>query len=136
MTFKEDLKFGQTFEIKALDYFKYNTYKKNNDNRYDLILDDKIKIEVKADRLSYHTNNIAIEFECFDNPSGISISEADYYIYFIIKPNNEYTVYKFKTDELKDIIKNCRIVSGGDMKASKMYLLNVNKIKNFITRLN
>lgn len=136
MPFKEDLKFGQKYELIALKYFEYNTYKQNNDNRYDLLLDDKIKVEVKADRLSHLTNNIAIEYECFNEPSGISTSEADFYIYFIIKPNNEYTVYKFKTDELKDIIKNCRIVRGGDMKASKMYLLNVNKIKNFIMRLN
>lgn len=131
MTWKKDLKFGQQYELIALKYLDFKEYTLNIDYRYDLLLDNKIKIEVKADRLAHKTNNLAIEFECFDKPSGIYISEADYYIYFIVKPNNEYTVYKIKTDDLKEKIKDCIIVRGGDMKASKMYLLNLDKIKDF-----
>jgi hypothetical protein len=131
MTWKDDLKFGQQYELIALKYFDFIEYQLNDDNRYDLLLDNQIKVEVKADRLSHSTRNMAIEFECFDKPSGINTSEADYYIYFVVKPNNEYTAYKIKTEDLKKKVEGCRIVRGGDMKASKMYLLNLNAMKEF-----
>ena len=131
MTWKDDLKFGQQYELIALKYLEFNEYQLNDDNRYDLLLDNKIKVEVKADRLSHWTRNMAIEFECFDKPSGINTSEADFYIYFVVKPNNEYTVYKIKTEDLKKKVEGCKIVFGGDMKASKMYLLSLNAMKEF-----
>ena len=87
--FAKQLSQGQEYEKKSLEYLDYDDYKHDKKYRkeYDLIIikDGKeIKIEVKSDRQASQTGNLAIEYECNRKPSGISSTEADFYIYFIV----------------------------------------------------
>jgi hypothetical protein len=50
---------------------------------YDICADG-IYYEVKSDRKAHATNNICIEYECSQKPSGINVTQADFYVYFII----------------------------------------------------
>jgi len=109
------------------------------------------KIEVKSDRQAGRTGNLCIEYECNGKPSGITSTEADYYMYFIVYakekdaeglPREE--CYNIPVDELKQIVKSCKKVRGGDGDRSLMYLLNkslvqqylINKIPNFNNKYN
>ena len=95
------------------------------------MLQDK-KIEVKSERGMWkNTGNIAIEYESYGKPSGINATEADYWFHNLCVGEDTFCTLVFKVDSLKKIIENLdykRSVSGGDHKASKMYLLNLQKL--------
>ena len=95
------------------------------------MLQDK-KIEVKSERgMWQNTGNIAIEYESYGKPSGISATEADYWFHNLCVGEDTFCTLVFKVDSLKQIIENLdykRTVSGGDHNASKMYLLNLQKL--------
>jgi hypothetical protein len=95
------------------------------------MLQDK-KIEVKSERdVWQRTGNIAIEYQSWGKPSGIAATEADYWFHNLCVGDDIYATIVFKVDILKKIIDNLdsvRSVSGGDGNASRMYLLNLQKI--------
>ena len=95
------------------------------------MLQDK-KIEVKSERGMWkNTGNIAIEYESYGKPSGINATESDYWFHNLCVGEDTFCTLVFKVDSLKKIIENLdykRSVSGGDHKASKMYLLNLQKL--------
>lgn len=95
------------------------------------MLTDK-KIEVKSERdLWVKTGNIAIEYECYGKPSGIAATEADYWFHNLCIGDRTFATIVFDVASLKQIIDNLdykRTVSGGDNNASKMYLLNLQKL--------
>jgi len=95
------------------------------------MLQDK-KIEVKSERgMWQNTGNIAIEYESYGKPSGINATEADYWFHNLCVGDDTFCTLVFKVDSLKQIIENLdykRTVSGGDHNASKMYLLNLQKL--------
>jgi len=95
------------------------------------MLQDK-KIEVKSERgMWQNTGNIAIEYESYGKPSGINATEADYWFHNLCIGDDTFCTLVFKVDSLKQIIENLdykRTVSGGDHNASKMYLLNLQKL--------
>jgi hypothetical protein len=95
------------------------------------MLTDK-KIEVKSERdLWVNTGNIAIEYECYGKPSGIAATESDYWFHNLCIGNRTFATLVFDVPSLKRIIDNLdykRTVSGGDNYASKMYLLNIQKL--------
>ena len=95
------------------------------------MLQDK-KIEVKSERdVWQHTGNIAIEYESYGKPSGIAATEADYWFHNLCIGDDIFATLVFDTDSLRRIIDNLdykRSVSGGDHNASKMYLLNLQKL--------
>ncbi len=137
MPFHEDLKLGQKYEKKALEHLEYDTYKimEGNFKPYDIRIwknHELTKYEIKCDRLSIKTGNLAIEYECNNKPSGITSTEADNYLYFIIKPNDEYDLYNVPVGYLKNMCKDCRSVKGGDGYRSKMYLLKKEKLLNYL----
>jgi hypothetical protein len=90
------------------------------------------KIEVKSERGMWtRTGNIAIEFECYGKPSGISTTEADYWFHKLCIGNRTYATLVFDVPSLKQIIDNLdykRKVYGGDNNASRMYLVNIQKL--------
>ena len=104
------------------------------------MLQDK-KIEVKSERdMWQRTGNIAIEYESYGKPSGINATEADYWFHNLCIGEEVYCTLVFNINSLKKIIDNLdykKSVSGGDHNASRMYLLNIQKlfssdvIKNF-----
>lgn len=136
MNFNRDLKFGEKYEKIFLDSRKnVVSYKKINGQfkPYDLeILYENgktIKYEVKADRQSHITGNIAIEFKCNNKDSGITATEAKYYIYYIIKDDEIIDRYKISVKKIKQFInekKYSKIIFGGDGFKSQMYLFNKN----------
>jgi len=95
------------------------------------MLQDK-KIEVKSERdLWQKTGNIAIEYECYGKPSGINATESDYWFHNLCIGEDTFATIVFDTKSLKRIIDNLdykRSVSGGDNNASRMYLLNLQKL--------
>jgi len=95
------------------------------------MLTDK-KIEVKSERdLWVKTGNIAIEYESWGKPSGIAATEADYWFHNLCIGDRTFATIVFDVPSLKQIIDNLdykRSVSGGDNYASKMYLLNLQKL--------
>ena len=132
--FLEDLKMGNQYELETLKFYTYTTYKLNNDYKYDLLLDDNIKIEVKADRMTYKTNNICIEYECNNKPSGISRSEASIYCYYVVKPDMGYDLYKIPVEDIKVMITNNlykRSMNGGDGWRSKFYLFDISHFRKY-----
>ena len=137
--FFKDLKYGKRYEEEALKYFEYKKVHipKGRFKGYDFILDDKIKVEVKSDRMAQRTGNIAIEYAYKDYDSGINATKADYYIYFIER-YNKYDCYKIPVKKLKKIItkKKPRTVRGGDFKNSKMFLLKISDIKKYLVENN
>lgn len=95
------------------------------------MLQDK-KIEVKSERDVWQkTGNIAIEYECYGKPSGINATESDYWFHNLCIGEDIFATIVFETNSLKRIINNLdykRSVSGGDNNASRMYLLNLQKL--------
>lgn len=133
MSFFKDLKFGHGYEKKALEYFEYTSVEipQGKCKGYDFILDGTIKVEVKADRLAQRTGNIAIEYKSRGKPSGLSTTEAYYYIYFVERySNNE--CYILPVEILKQLTTNSITVMGGDNRSSALYLLSLKKIQEYI----
>ena len=95
------------------------------------MLQDK-KIEVKSERDVWkRTGNIAIEYESWNKPSGIAATEADYWFHNLCVGDETYATLVFKTDNLKKILNSLEkkvTVRGGDHNASKMYLINLQKL--------
>ena len=109
------------------------------DLKYGTIREEKIadmltnkKIEVKSEKdIWQKSGNICIEYESWGKPSGIKATEADYWFHNLCIGEDEYCTLVFKTDSLRKIIKNLdnkKSVSGGDNNASRMYLLNIQKL--------
>ena len=95
------------------------------------MLQDK-KIEVKSERdIWQKSGNIAIEYESYGKPSGIKATESDYWFHNLCVGDDTFCTLVFDTKSLKKIIKNLdskKSVSGGDNNASRMYLLNLQKL--------
>ena len=126
----------------------YDVVKYNDDNRYDLLLSNGIKIEVKHDH-GTRTGNMCIEFMSRNKPSCISVTESDYHI-FVFPMIQE--IWMMKTDKLKEMIKDFKIgltddnwttdlmyfdnLPGGDAdpitgeKTSKIHLFRMKDIKH------
>ncbi len=112
--FAGDLKFGLGMEDEVIAMFK-----------------DK-KIEVKSEKgMWQRTGNIAIEYESWGKPSGINETGSYYWFHNLCIGDDEYCTLVFNTATLKKIVKRLdsfRTVSGGDNRASQMYLLNLQKL--------
>jgi hypothetical protein len=68
----------------------------NNDNKFDIDLAkaqireeefanilEKAKVEIKTDSIWKKSRKLAIEFRCRGKPSGISVSQAEYYVFIL-----------------------------------------------------
>jgi|TARA_R100000149_G_C5804544_1_gene90423 hypothetical protein len=96
------------------------------------------KIEVKSERGNFknrkswvNSGNIAIEYECYGKPSGINATESEYWFHNLDIGDETFVTLVFDTNSLKKIISKLdskRSVSGGDNKAARMYLLNLEKL--------
>lgn len=137
--FQSDLKLGQQYEKEALKLFEYDSYKISEGcfKDYDLLITTKdkkkLKVEVKADKMAKRTGNIAIEYECNNVPSGITTTRANIWIHYLVD-DNKYLYFKVK--ELKKLIKNAKSVRGGDGCRSRMYLLKVSELNDYIKTCN
>jgi hypothetical protein len=93
-----------------------------------------IKVEVKCDRMTKKTKNICIEFKCSNKSSGITTTESDYYIYFVVGTDD---VYKIPTNDIRKIIRdnNFRTYKGGDFGRSEFYLIPEKHFENYLVEL-
>ena len=109
------------------------------DLQYGTVREEKIadmlqnkKMEVKSERdLWQKTGNICIEYKSYGKPSGIDATESDYWFHNLCIGDDEYCTLVFNTATLKKIVKRLdsfKTVSGGDNRASQMYLLNLQKL--------
>jgi len=124
----------ENLEPKTEDRKKFDIdleYGKVREKQVADMLQDK-KIEVKSERDVWQkTGNIAIEYESYGKPSGINATEADYWFHNLCIGEDTFATIVFDTKSLKRIIDNLdykRSVSGGDNNASRMYLLNLQKL--------
>jgi hypothetical protein len=86
------------------------------------------KIEVKCDRMAHHTHNIYIELYSRGKPSGISTTQADYWIFIIYGRAVSVILPTNKIKELCKEIFNGTYVYGGDNNTSKGILIPLNLI--------
>ena len=118
---------------------KKNRKKFDIDLEYGTIREEKIaemltnkKIEVKSEKdLWQKSGNICIEYESWGKPSGIRATESDYWFHNLCVGDNEFCTLVFKTDVLRTIVDKLdtfKTVSGGDHKASRMFLVNLQKL--------
>ena len=108
------LEYGKIRESQVLDMF------------------ENAKIEVKSERdIWQKSGNIAIEYECYGKPSGIKATESDYWFHNLCINDETYATLVFRTPFLRRIIDSLdyvKSVKGGDHMASRMYLLNIQKL--------
>ena len=85
-------------------------------------------VEVKRDFKTSETGNVAIEYACSGEPSGITSTKAKWWALFI----NEEVCILIQTCKLRDIISQylgtSRDVSGGDNNQNQMVLVPVIKL--------
>lgn len=138
MNFLNDLRFGNKYEKEFCNIMKLDKYMISEGNfKYFDVLDEKnnITYEIKADRQTFKTKNIAIEIECNKKPSGLMTTDADNWVYFVVKDNDEYDMYIIPTDKLRELIKdNKKVIYGGDNRKSKIHLLKLELIKEYFIK--
>jgi hypothetical protein len=85
--------------------------------------------EVKSDRLAYKygCKTMFIEYECSGNPSGLTTTEADFWMYYMVKPSGDYVAYRIPVPELKKMCVGCVTKAGGDGYRSKGYIVPVDE---------
>lgn len=138
---RKDLTWGERWERVIGLYLFFNgisemTY--NNDSRYDIkgvYKSNVTKFEIKSDRYK-NTGNMALEIYDNGKLSGISVSEADVFIYNYTNISELY-VYLFFIPlvELKKVLKDneskLNIIKGGDDKEASIILLPMAEYKEY-----
>jgi hypothetical protein len=112
LNFIEDLKLGNEGEESLAEYLIKNgsTFiDSNKDNRYDIKMlnkDKEITYEVKTDVKCapiFDTGNIFIEFESRGKASGITVTQADWFVTYFLYLNELWFI---KSKDLKQLIEN------------------------------
>ena len=109
------------------------------DLEYGSIREDRIadmltnkKIEVKSERgMWMKTGKICIEYQSYGKPSGIEATEADFWFHNLCIGDDIFCTLVFDVPKLKKLVKKLdylKSVSGGDHNASRMYLVNIQKL--------
>jgi hypothetical protein len=139
--FKKSLEFGHKWEEKLTTLIPCNSFKRieGNFKYYDIefYTNEGTKYyEVKADKLAYKTGNFGIEYECYKQASGISVTTADYYAIFVVKPYDMYDLYVIPVQVIKDKINERaykRQVWGGDQKLAGIYIFGIETFAQYKT---
>jgi hypothetical protein len=125
--FSEDLKLGQKYEKIAIELLGAGETEKCPENVAFSDWDfqhNGVKYEVKSDRRAASTGNLVFEYEHTDKPSGISITKADVWMYFVIKSDEAYVCYKIPIGEIHRAIHTGKYKkSSCDNGNSKFYLI-------------
>lgn len=97
-----------------------------NSYKYDFKTNDNVTYEVKAEPTCLRTNNFYIEFFAYGKPSGLNISESNYYII-----TDTINFYLIETIKLKELIStNTFTIKQTKDKKTYGYLIN----KEFIIK--
>lgn len=93
-------------------------------------------LEVKCDHQGRYTNNIFLEFEQLSLPSGIEVTTAEYYTFFIPSANTkEHVIYMISSKMLKHLIKEKVYKFIGNGHKSKGYIFPISTIKEYCKRI-
>lgn len=123
---------GEAYIREFLETLKFVYVDTCSDKRYDLRMSYKGKectYEIKTDVYERNTGNMAIEFESRGKASGISVTEADYFVYFFPLWGE---IWNIKTSELRALIAENKfyVKNGGDKGSNtKFYLINKEKVR-------
>ncbi|MBC8452410.1 MAG: hypothetical protein H8D65_00975 [Spirochaetes bacterium] len=86
-------------------------------------------VEVKRDYVVSTTGNLAVEYYNHGKPSGISITEAEWWGFLLDGDEFQGEVaVLIKTSRLRKIIDKCKEITGGDNNKSHMKLLPLKKL--------
>jgi hypothetical protein len=62
------------------------------------------RIELKSESWQWeHTGNICIEYQCDGRPSGIAVTEADYWVHELLHGNSTLCYLMFPLDRLREL---------------------------------
>ena len=133
--FKKDILKGENGENEIKEIlesfgFKYIGNCKNN--QFDLIMEYNrvpYTYEIKTDTY-LDTGNLVVEIESRGKLSGISVTNADYFLTYF---RNKKEIWTIKTDSLKELIKenNFFLKNGGDKGSNtKFYIIKKEKFKS------
>ena len=89
------------------------------------------KCEVKTERDKWaRTGNICIEIESYGKPSGLTSTEAELWVHNLVKDGELCCSLVFNTDKLRKTMEEMEpfVLMGGDNKASKLYLVKIEKL--------
>lgn len=99
---------------------------------------DQARVEVKTERDTWaSTGNAVFEYECRGKPSGIAVTEADYWLHIFRLGNRNLMSVMFDTIELKAWLRmayrspetfGVRLTSGGDDNAAKVILVPITRL--------
>ncbi len=92
-------------------------------------------IEVKRDYVVSTTGNLAVEYFNHGKPSGISVTEAEWWGFLLDGDEFQGEVaVLIKTSRLRKIIDKCKEITGGDGNKSHMKLLPLKKLFNKVKK--
>lgn len=142
--FDNDLEGGKTGEKEMANFittkgFKFIHMTQGKDSRYDIMMEyqgNRYTYEIKTDTYAETnppTGNIVVEFECRGVPSGIEVTEADYFTTFFPFEGGE--IWNIRTDTLKWIIDNHELPiseNAGDKGSNtKLYRISKRKFRQY-----
>ena len=141
--FDKDLKDGKKGEqvirhlVESVMGLKY--IKDNDTNAFDLLFqgngEDPTTFEVKTDLWEQDwgkggSGNMAIEYKCRGKPSGISVTKATYFVYYLVNVSDKQ-IWIIEVDKLRDLILSEKFPSktvgethyDSDDKVAKCYMM-------------
>lgn len=124
--FRADLAFGKKYEQIAISMLGAGNTEICPDGAFSDwdFKHNGVAYEVKSDRRAYQTGNLVIEYEHTDKPSGISITKADVWMYFVVINDEAYTCYNIPVSEIRKVIADGKYKkSSCDNGNSKFYLI-------------
>lgn len=87
------------------------------------------KVEVKRDFQASTTGNVAVEFMCGGKPSGISVTQADWWAFALSGDYyNDEVIVLIKKKRLERLLLPSRIRKGGDNNKAEIYLVSVQEL--------
>jgi hypothetical protein len=123
-------------EIKELKKFDVDLeFGKHWEEHIDDLFSGAKTCEIKTERDQWATTgNICIEHESWGKPSGINATTSDIWVQNLVKDGELVCSIMFNTDTLRELIKELpqRFVMGGDNKASKLQLVNIQKLMEIV----
>jgi hypothetical protein len=99
---------------------------------------DQAKVEVKTERDTWaETGNAVFEYQSRGKPSGVAVTEADYWLHIFKEKEQAVMCFMFRVIELKEFLRlvfknpskyNARICNGGDDNTSSVILLPIDQL--------
>ena len=139
--FRKDLSLGQDGEadiVEHLEAMGLEYISSNNDNKYDVIMSNKlneeVKYEIKTDVYCtprYDTGNIFVEYECRGKASGIRVTEAKWFVTYF---KNLDEIWYIETEKMIEIIENAENRANGSVKAKSMAGDRGSNTKGFLVK--